>query len=460
MLSYHYVHEEGNCRILRIINIMLLAYLLPLWMQLLYMGEASGNAGERIVIWNETICLVTCQLLAENLMMVLYVLIMEIVQERIHNLWIYIVVHGTAMTVMWNILPRSDGRIPRLIISILLLCGAVYARIHETHLGYPAIGFLSIGILMVMCAGQVHSCDLQLMGCAAETVFAMLLMVYGNFRSINYAIQNARNAGMSPGRKIQVTNLCMMVLWGIITAGITVLLLLSGAANALADFLIGLSRLLLQQIVRFMMFLYSLLPDPEQAYQRTSSLAEQFELGNPDAAMSILMILLMAVWETLLAFYRIAAFVMAGYCVIEIAKWFYRAFMMAQLEHHENIKATIPVDRIVREMAHGRYGVLPVDPSPSAIIRRSYVRFIRNSDAIGLIQPHMTSEEELTELVNSLKLKDNCAADGSNRVEEILSHIETIRSLYEQARYVPERCRYTDVRNMKRAIREISRCRH
>lgn len=44
-MTYRYVHEEWNRRVLRVINLMLIAYVTPLWMQLLYLGEMADHSG-------------------------------------------------------------------------------------------------------------------------------------------------------------------------------------------------------------------------------------------------------------------------------------------------------------------------------------------------------------------------------------------------------------------------------
>lgn len=456
MLTYRYVSEELNKGILRVLNTMLLAYILPLWMQLLYMGEAAGeSAAARILIWNESLHPTTVRLLTENLTMIVYVIVLEIVQRHVRNFWIYCGSHVVCMMLMWMTLQDSAGRIPRLIVCVLLLVCAFYARIHETHLGYPGAGWLAIGILMVLTSSQTELHDMQIMGCATEIGSAVLWVLHYNAVSIAHALAHTRGAGHVPIGKVQQTNLVVMMMWLVLAAILIVCIVFSGIGSSIFDLMGHGAVWCLRQIVRFILFLLSLLPNPGEVYQDTAGMIDQFDMGEIDAISSILMIILTAIWETLIALQRIIAMVLIVWLVIQFCKWIYHAFRAADLEERHAIAWQRTTERAVWAARERTHTLSPFDPAPSARIRRSYIRFIRKGTGYRNIRPSMTPEEILTITVIDGRTLGQGNGRGDYTLEPDNWRIERIRQLYEIARYTPAQCTLRDAAEMKRIVREV-----
>lgn len=456
MLSYHYVPEQLNKRVLRILNIMLLGYILPLWMQLIYMGDASDATVERIMIWNLTLHPDTITLLIENLMMVIYVAVLEVVQERVRNFWLYLVAHLVCIGVMWCTLVGSDGRIPRLIVCIAFVCCALYARIHETHLGYPTAGWLGLGILMVITSSQTELHDMQAAGCAMEIASAVLSALYYNVTSVEHALEHTKGAGGVPYDKVRQTNLIVMLLWLITAVGLIALILLSGIGNAFMSGIGEAAIWCLRQVLRAVVYLLGLLPQGADSYQETAGMIEAFDPGSINPIESILMIVLMAIWETILALYRLVAFVLAIWAVVKCSKWLYKSFIAAEIEEHQSMFWSRAVERSVIRTRNRVRGLSPIDPSPAARMRYLYIQFIRKGDGFKNIQSSMTPDELMTVSVKCKRIIDqNVENEDDDHV--ITARIEQIRALYELARYMPEQCTYRNVQEMRSAIRYIQK---
>lgn len=454
MLSYHYVPEELNKRILRVLHTMLLAYILPLWMQLIYMGDAAGDmAIHRIRIWNESLHPVTVALLAENLMMVLYVVVLEVVQRRIRNFWLYCGIHAGCMVLIWSMMIDSAGRIPRLIVCILLLVCAFYARIHETHLGYPGAGWLAIGILMVIMACQTDLHDMQVMGCITEIVSAVLCVLYYNVISIEHALEHTKGAGQVPYDKVRQINLVVMALWLMIAVALIVLIVFSGLGYTAFELLGQGAVWCLRQIIRFLLFVLSLLPQPGEVYQETAGMVEQFEMGEVDPISSILAIILIAIWETLVALQRIIAVLLIVWLVVQASRWLYHAFRSADLEERRRIPWQRATERAVWVSQRTTTGLSLLDPSPAARIRRIYIRFIRQGGGYRYIRESMTPAELMTVSVNGWKEIDSTS--NINSSDQTSARMNRILELYEMARYMPARCTFQHVREMHHAVRAL-----
>lgn len=455
MLSYHYVPEELNRGMIRVMHMMLLAYVLPLWMQLIYMGEAVGTASvERIVIWNTSLHPVTVTLLCENLVMIVYAAVVELVQRRVRNFWIYCGSHVLCMLLMWFTLQESAGRIPRLMVCVVFMVCAFYARIHETHLGYPTAGWLAIGILMVLTASQVELQDMQTMGCATEIASAVLCILYYNAISLEHALEHTKGAGNVPYNKLQQTNLIVMAIWMVIAAVLIVFIIFSGLGDSVFDLLGQGFIWCLRQLVRFGVFLLSLLPRAGEMYQSTAGMIEEFQMEEIDPISSILLIILTAIWETLLFLQRIIAFVLIVWLIIQFCKWLYHAFYAADLEERRPVIWNRVTDYAVWVTQRSNRGLSPFDPTPAARIRRAYIGFIKSGGGYPDIQASMTPEELMTISVN-YKANQVIRRGTAYPTEPIQENMKRILELYELARYMPARCTIQNVNEMHRLVRHV-----
>lgn len=443
MLSYHYVHEELNRRVLRVLHMMLLAYVLPLWIQLCYMGEVQDPAG-MLTIWNLTMHPVTITLLVENLVMAGYVLVLEIVQSRVRNFWLYLAAHAVAMAAMWFVLPESSGRIPRLLVCVVFLISAVYARIHETHMGYPAIGWLAVGMLMVMTGARLGLHDLMMSGYVTEIALAVLFALYYNAMSLEQALEHTRGAGGVPYDKVRMTNVIVMLLWLVASSVVIVLLILSGVGEVVLDALAQVGVWMGQQLVRFLGWIVSILPRSD-SYEQTVAAAEQIELGTPDAATSLIIIILTAIWETILAFYRLVSVVLIIWLLIKGMQYFYKVFQQAELEQHRLRSSERFTERVFSSRNNRSARLSAFDPTPAARIRRMYLRFLRKGSGFSAVRQSMTPAELLTTSVNSDETSTVFSSDSYHQ----------ILYLYEKARYMPARCSLHDVHAMQRAIHDL-----
>lgn len=457
MLSYQYVSEELNKRLLRVMHTMLLAYIMPLWLQLIYMGEATGDGTQQIVIWNQSFHPVTIMLLVENLTMVAYVLVIEIVQERVRNFWLYTCSHVVCILAMWFTLQNSSGRIPRLIVCMVLMVCAFYARIQETHLGYPAIGWLSIGILMVLTGGQAGLHDMQSMGCVVEIASALLYVMYLNVQSLEHALQHNKGAGGIPYDKVRQTNLVVMTIWIVMASGLILAILLSGIGNHLFEVLGNGLHWCIRKLAQFIVYLLSLLPQSTgETYQETANMIDELDQGALNPVTSILMIIMMAIWETLVALHQLLAIVLIIWLVVQFSKWLYHEFNMSNLEEHQHVTWQRTKEKAVWIPNHRSKGLSPFDPAPAARIRRAYIQFIRTGAGFGRIQDSMTPQELMTVSVNR-KISSDRENVIENSKENYSEEWESILHIYEKARYMPSQCSMQDVRTMHHAIRTVQK---
>lgn len=443
MLSYHHLPEELNRRVLRVLQIMLVAYVLPLWMQLIYMGEAA-DASEMVSIWNIAMHPMTLTLLVENLVMPAYVLVLEVVQSRVRNFWLYLGVQLAGMAVMWYALPDRDGGMPRLIVCAVLLCTALYARIHETHLGYPVPGWLVMGILMVLVGEQGDLHDMCMAGYATEMVEAVLVVLYHNALALDHALEHTRSAGGVPYDKVRWTNVVIMSLWIVLSAVVILVMILSGVGDVLYDAFSSAGVWLTRQLIRFLIWIISILPHAD-SYKGTASAMKHLQMGETNSINAFLAMILSAIWETLVAFSRLVSLIVAVGVIVHLCKSLYRSYMAASPEERHPIGWQLTRDRVVTAGSRSSKRLSPLDPSPAARIRRSYVRLLKKGEGYSGLRPSMTPAEQMTVSVN--------CAPGPDLPDD--SVIREIRLLYEKARYLPLQCTLQDVHAMRRAVQEM-----
>lgn len=443
MLSYQYLPEEWNRRVLRVINLMLISYVTPLWMQLLYLGEMADPSGMTRIA-SVSIHPVTLALLVGNLAMPIYVLLLELVQSRVQNFWIYLGAQAAGMAIMYIVLPDRNGGIPRLLVCAALLIGALYARIHETHLGYPAAGWLVVGVLMVMIGEQMGLHDLRMMGYVTEIISAVLFVLYYNVCSLEQALGHTRGAGGVPYDKVQQTNIVIMLLWILLSFGVILAMTLSGVGDVLFDAVGRGSVWLMRQLVRFLGWLVSLLPRSD-AYEQTASAVDQFQQGTMNGSNSILVIILTAIWETIMVLYRLAGVAAIVYGIAYLCKWVYRSFREATLDERvqRNWQLSHERDHVTGNMIKTRLSAM--DPTPAARIRRTYIRFLKRGEGYRQLRASMTPEEQMTASVNP---------EGILSMEQEAA-LREIRLLYEKARYLPSKCTLHDVRAIRQAIQSM-----
>lgn len=443
MLSYHYQPEEVNRRVLRVIHLMLIAYVAPLWMQLLYMGETVDPQG-MTHLGMVTIHPVTLTLLAANLWMPVYMLLLELIQSRVRNFWLYLGAQAAGIAIMYGALPNHDGRIPRLLVCVMFLIGAFYARIQEVHIGYPAIGWQAAGVLMVMTGEQLGLHDLRMAGYVTESLSAMLFVLYYNTCSLERALEHTKGAGGVPYDKVRQTNMGIMLLWVLLAVVLIVVLTITGVGDVLFDVLGAGTKWLLRQLVRLIGWIADILPQSE-AYEKTAPTMELIQQGVGESADSNLVAILTMILEILTVICRLAAVIAVIYGVVYLCKWLYRSYIAAAPDERTHLTWRQARDQVVAADPMRTHRLSPLDPTPAARIRRAYVRLLKRGEGYRVLRQSMTPTEQMTVTVNI----DN---SNSPNQEELMRRI---RLLYEKARYLPSQCTLQDVRSMRKAIQEI-----
>lgn len=443
MLSYHNLPEELNRRVLRVLHIMLVAYILPLWMQLIYMGEAV-DASQMVTVMRVTIHPVTLTLLVENLVMPVYVLVLEVIQSRVRNFWLYLGAQLAAMAVIWYALPAGGGKIPRLIVCAVLLCAAFYARIQETHLGYPVPGWLVLGILMVLVGEQGGLHDMRMAGYVTEIAEAVLAVLYHNALSLERALEHTKGTGGVPYDKVRWSNMVIMLVWVVLSAGVILILTLSGIGDVIYDAIASAGVWMAQQFIHFLIWLINILPHAD-SYKGTASAVKHMQMGEVNGINALLAIIMSAIWETLVAFYQLVSLIVSVCVVVHLCKALYRSYMAASPEERHPIGWQLSRDKVAAVGGRVSKRLSPLDPSPAARIRRSYVRLLKRGEGYSDLRPSMTPAEQMTVSVNN-KPESDLQDDAVMR---------EVRLLYEKARYLPSQCTLQDVRAMRKAVQEM-----
>ncbi len=462
--NYHLVHEELNMKVLRTLNVCLMAYVFPLWIQLFYMGEAGVESGLLPEIPDVTFGAITLNgyvpaLLTGNLVMIVFAFLHEVIQDKVQNFYLYLMLHlvllaGIAFPMSMNrnaqITDPGSGTmvIPRLCIAIVIIMIEIGSRIKEIHNGYPSFGWLFVGIGMCLFSAIAGFHDMAVCGYVTEMFSAVLAAMYYNALSLQHALGQTGLTKALPIGRVKQLNLYLMLFWILVGAVLIAVFTLTGVVEFLLGGVGSAISYLFQRLVAFIMWLLAKLPRGA-AYSQTVQAYENLQQEELTPISALLMLIVTAIWETMVQIMKIGGSILLVWFLISEIRVMIRSFQQARLEEKEVRGLLVPEEArtLVRVKREKRLSFW--NRTPAASIRRQYIALVRNSEAFksayrtSLTPLEIEEKVLLTEMVNS------------SQPQGVEGDLKLIRNLYEKARYVPETCSIQDAQQMRKLVRQL-----
>jgi hypothetical protein len=433
--------EQLNKRVLRIINNCLLAYVIPLTLILMVLPA------DPLVFVN-------------NLSMVLLVLAYELLQERVKNFLWYSVGHVICLYLLFLFSVTYGEFWIRLIVGMAAMVINYVTRIRETYAIYPYWPLAGLGFAIYLIAAYIGSKPLSYIGYITEIVYAVIILLYYNARSLEYALERSVSHSQVPLDKILHTNRLIVTIWGVV-AGVLIFLstLITFGDELFALIGRGL-RFLLRCIVRFLIWFMSLFPERTGTAGGRDHLEEYLQMmgGAPESHPILDLIFTIVRWGLV----ALAVF-FVGRLLVRSLRDMYGNFNEAGIGEVEEKVFDEPDDEEQPVARPNDERLRFLDRSPAARIRRSYVTLIRRSPHLAEVRDYHTPHE--------LEVASGARADieekfykaavyqpAGVRLEEA-SILDQIHLLYEKARYTPEACTRDDADKMRDAVGRLRRLR-
>lgn len=453
------MREETPLFIIRIINNALLAYVAAAAIRILFLPETPVFEAHDLLVSAYVICVT--------------------VLDRIRPGFFLSLLSLTVMLLcVYTVAGRYQG-IPgviRIILCIISVVISIAARIADQPLFTPELPEFLVFLPLYFVSFAINRDSFRPLAFAGEAVFAVLCVLNAGISNMYRSLIGFHQRAAVPYGAIKRAGAGLLA----ICTGITLLItLISGSVT----FGPALWSLVKRAVLGLLRAIFSLFPDEEAAEEVVlpdpEPVAQSQPFAIPDEAPTDPR--LTALWNAIFYIMSFLAFTIIIYLLFRWVRDMIRRFRAGGRNRNRIRDYTLPGERREKlvPLSDDRTDRGPgLSLSPSARIRRLYIRTIRDLPGASDIRPSQTPRElEITArgvsrspllssaggifrdsdrsggVLTGLKDRDTASDTVSGNIAYPLP--EEIRSLYEKARYAPYGCTADDVRAMKNHIRRL-----